>query len=500
MGLPGNGPREALAMDAETILRIKPALTRYLHEFDGCFGRCTTRRHLDTYIQGQLSAMERKSVEPIADAAGTPPRTLQEFLGLFRWDEGAVRDRLQQRVARRHGDPRAVGLLDETSFVKKGAKTAAVQRQHCGAVGKTENCVVSVHLGYATPDFHTLLDGEVYLPRDTWHADRERCRAAGIPDDVVYRSKWQIGLSQIQRALANGVRFAWLTFDEGYGGKPPFLRALDALGQTFVAEAPANFTLWTKAPEVLYRAHDRDRRRGRPRQFPRLKVKNNPPAAVRDIVRSSPILRRQPWQTFHVKEGAKGPQVWAAKHLPVWLKDENGLPTRPHHLVVARNVLEPKEEVKYFLSNAPEAAATETLLLVALSRYKIEQMFETTKGELGMDHFEVRHWRSIQRHLILSAVSHLFLAEFHQEHRGEKSGPDRGPGSHGDDMPRADLAPQGPMLPQAGGGHQPPVAYDPTTQPRRGPEPPQANLAAAARPRRVFEEPTHVSLAQLVAL
>jgi len=486
-------------MDAETILRIKPALTQYLHEFDGCFGRCTTRRHLDTYVQGQLSALERKSVEPMADAAGKPPRTLQEFLGLFRWDEAAVRDRLQQRVARRHADPRAVGLLDETSFPKKGAKTAAVQRQHCGAVGKTENCVVSVHLGYATPDFHTLLDGEVYLPDATWHADRPRCRAAGIPDDVVYRPKWQIGLGQIQRALSNGVRFAWLTFDEGYGGKPPFLRALDALGQTFVAEVPANFTLWTKTPAVLYRAHDRERRMGRPRQFPRLKVKNNPPAEVGDLVRSSPILRRRPWQTFHVKEGTKGPQVWEAKHLPVWLKDENGLPTRPHHLVVARNVLEP-DKIKGFVSNAPEATATETLLVVALSRYKIEQMFETTKGELGMDHFEVRHWRSIQRHLILSAVSHLFLAEFHEAHGGKKSRHDSGPGPHGDGPPGADLEPQRTLLTEAGGDDQPAPAYDPTTHRPCRPQPPQANLAASARPRRFLEEPTHLSLAKLVAL
>ena len=486
-------------MDAETILRIKPALTRYLHEFDGCFGRCTTRRHLDTYVQGQLSALERKSVEPIADAAGTPPRTLQEFLGLFKWDESAVRNRLQQRVARRHAHLHAVGLLDETSFPKKGAKTAAVQRQYCGAVGKTENCVVSVHLGYATPDFHTLLDGEVYLPEATWHVDRERSRAAGIPDEVVYRAKWQIGLSQIRRALSNGVRFAYLTFDEGYGGKPPFLRALDALGQTFVAEAPASFSVWTKAPQVLYRAHDRDRRQGRPRQYPRLKVKNNPPAAVRDLVRSSPILRRRPWQTYHVKDGTKGPQVWEAKHLPVWLKDENGLPTRPHHLVVARQVLEPKE-IKYFISNAPEAAGTETLLVVAFSRYKIEWMFETTKGELGMDHFEVRHWRSIQRHLILSGVSHLFLAEFRQEHRGEKPGPLGGPGSHGDGLPRADLAPGRTVLADAGRDDPPPVAYDPATQRAGRPQPSQANPAASARPRPVFEEPTHVSLAQLVAL
>jgi len=490
----GDEPREAIAMDAETILRIKPALNRYLHEFDGCFGRRTTRRHLDTYVQGQLSALERKSVEPIADAAGTPPRTLQEFLGLFKWDEFAVRDRLQQRVVRLHGDPRAVGLLDETSFVKKGTKTAAVQRQHCGAVGKTENCVVSVHLGYATPDFHTLLDGEVYLPEHTWHEDRPRCREAGVPEDVVYRAKWQIGLDQIRRALANGVRFAWLTFDEGYGGKPPFLRALDGLGQTYVAEVPVSFTLWTKAPEVLYRAHDRDHRQGRPRVFPRLKVKNNPPCEVRHLGRSSPRLRRRPWQSYHVKDGTQGPQVWEAKHLPVWLKDARGLPTRPHHLVVARK-LPDRQEVKYFISNGPPAVTTETLLRVAFSRYGIERMFEDTKGELGMDHFEVRHWRSIQRHLILNAVSHLFLAEFHQRHRGEKSRPDGGPGPHGDGPSGADLAPGRTLLAKPGGGDQPSAAYHPTTQRRCRPQPPQANLAASAQPRCVFGESTHLSVA-----
>ena len=126
-----------------------------------------------------------------------------------------TRDRLQRRVSRRHHDSRSVGIIDETSFVKKGTKTAGVQRQHCGAVGKTENCVVSVHLGYATPDFYTLLDGELFLPEVTWHEDRARCREAGIPDEVVYRSKWQIALAHFKRALSNGLRFAWLTFDEG---------------------------------------------------------------------------------------------------------------------------------------------------------------------------------------------------------------------------------------------------------------------------------------------
>ncbi len=108
---------------------------------------------------------------------------------------------------------------------------ACVQRQHCGTVNKVENCVVSVHLGYATPDFHTLLDGELYLPKETWHEDRPRCNAAGIPEELLYRPKWLIGLRQIKRAWCRGLFLEWMTFDAGYGGKPPLLRALDAMGQ-----------------------------------------------------------------------------------------------------------------------------------------------------------------------------------------------------------------------------------------------------------------------------
>jgi len=483
-------------MDANTILRMRPALTRYLKEFDDCFGRVTTRRHLDTYVEGQLSDLRRKSVASVADAAGTPPRTLQEFLGLFRWDEARVRDRLQQRVARRHARPDAIGVLDETSFPKKGTHTACVQRQHCGATGKTDNCVVSVHLGYAAGDFHTLLDGDLYLPRETWHQDRARCRAAGIPEEVVYRPKYEIALEQIRRALANGIRFAWLTFDEGYGGKPPFLRDLDTLGQNYVAEIPSDFRVWTKRPAVRYRAHGRERRMGRPPRYPRLKAKNNPTAEVRHLLASSPRLRRVPWQRYRVKDGTKGPEVWEAKALTVWLKDEAGLPTAPHLLVVARQVL--SGEVKYFLANVPEAP-TKTLLAVAFSRWRIERMFEDTKGELGMDHFEVRTYRAIQRHLILSAVSHLFLAEFREAERGKKPGPDGLPNPRGDGGPRADLDTRWTLFQKAGPSHQPPIAYHPTTQRPRGPQPPATNPTPTARKRRVLEGHDHLSTKALVA-
>ncbi len=145
-------------------------------------------------------------------------------------------------------------------------------------------------------------------------------------------------------------------------------------------------------------------------------------------------MRNVPWEQYHVKDGTKGPMVWEAKRIAFWIKDENGLPSRPHHLMVARNVLKP-DEVKFFLSNAPVSTPVEVLLLVAFSRWRIERLFQDSKTELGMDHFEVRKYPSIVRHLILTCISHLFLAEFWLAHRGEKSGVDDLPGAGGHASP-----------------------------------------------------------------
>lgn len=122
-------------MDANTIMQIKPELARLLHPFDDCFGRIRTRRYLDLYVEGPLGPLPRESIEPMADAFGEPPRSLQEFLSQCQWDEQAVRARLQQYVARRHAHPQSVGAIEETTFVPKGDQTVCVPRQHCGACG-----------------------------------------------------------------------------------------------------------------------------------------------------------------------------------------------------------------------------------------------------------------------------------------------------------------------------------------------------------------------------
>lgn len=413
-------------MDAEEIRRLKPKLIRYLGEFDDCFSRGETREHFSTYIEGQLSDLSEKSCEPIAVAAGVPPRNLQEFLAAYKWDEDRARKRLQELVVREDAGPNAVGIIDETSDVKQGEKTPGVQRQWCGTAGKTENCIVTVHLAYARGDFHCLLDGELFLP-ESWSDDRDRCRAAGIPEDVVYRPKGKIAVELLDRAGDNGVVFDWLTCDEGYGGKPPFLRELAGRQQCFVAEVPKTFSGWSHEPRVTRRPFRRSRGRGR--KTPRLRSDSRPAISVENLLRYSPELRDQPWVRYRVRDGEKGPLVWEVKPTMITIQDEQGLPGLRLHLVVARNVLKP-EEIKFFVSNAAEEVPVQTLLLVGFSRWRVERCFEDQKQEVGLDQWEGRRWLGLKRHLILTSVSYLFLARIRRELRGEKSGPDRVPSAY----------------------------------------------------------------------
>jgi SRSO17 transposase len=246
---------------------------------------------------------------------------------------------------------------------------------------------------------------------------------------MVYRPKTEIALELYDRAVTHGVRFEWLTFDEWYGVKPAFLRALDAREQKFVGEVHKDFLAWTKPPRVTRRPFRRHGR-GRSRRTPRV-VGNRVPITVENMLRYHPPLRDQEWKRYRIKDGEKGPMVWEVKHLLIYPKDEDGLPGRAYHLIVARNVLEPSE-VKYFVSNAPLGTSIATLLLVAFSRWRIERCFEDEKSELGLDHYEGRRYQGLKRHLIITAVSHLFLAKVHQDLRGEKPKSDRVPNPHRD--------------------------------------------------------------------
>lgn len=422
-------------MEAAALVSLLPELENFVRRFDDCFVRKEQRASLRAYVRGQLSDLPRKSIEPMALAGGLPPRNLQQFLSLHGWDEAMVRDRVQQVIAREHHDPDSVVIVDETYHAKKGDKTPGVQRQWCGTKGTTDNCVVTVHLTYAGDGLRALLDSELFLPEQTWSEDRERCRAAGIPDEVVYRPKWKIALEMIDRARGNGVRSGWLTFDAGYGMHTDFMLALNDRGVSYVGEVPGHLTGWAKPPPLMLKEHFPHKHLGHPRIFPRPKVlpgNMHRPRPVDSLAARSPVFTGQRWERFRVKDDQGGAVVWEAKEGAFHLRrgDKHlSVPTWAHRLIVARNVL--SGEVKHFVSNAPPGVPLKTLLRVAFTRWTVERCFQDAKGELGLSHFEVRTYRSLMRHMILTGVSFLFLTRALKKRRGEKSGPDDLPAASG---------------------------------------------------------------------
>jgi SRSO17 transposase len=230
-------------------------------------------------------------------------------------------------------------------------------------------------------------------------------------------------------SLKNGMHFDWMTFDEGYGSKPDFLRGLGARNQKFVGEVPRSFTGWLKPPRVVTRAFHK-KGRGRGRKIPRLASGSRSAQGVEAMLEEL-TFRDQAWQRWRVKDGKKGPMIWEVKHARFIPKGEDGMPGEAMHLMVARNVLD-REEVKFFVSNAPPETPVSKLLLVGFSRWRVERCFEDQKSEIGLDQYEGRRYQGLKRHLILSCVSYLFLSRMREEFGGEKSGVDRVPGAYGD--------------------------------------------------------------------
>ena len=407
-------------MTVDQMTSLGSALSEFLDEFADCFGRCEPRRKLARYVRGQLSELPRKSAEPMALAAGITPRTLQEFLASDDWDQDRLRWHTQRLIVRDQADDQAIGVIDESGHPKKGNRTACISRQYCGNTGKLDNCVMTVPLTFTSFDnhFRSLIDSDLYLPQ-AWHEDRARCRLAKIPDDVVYRPKYTIALEQLDRARANGVRLAWLTADEWYAQKPAFVAGLETRGERFVLEIPQNFAMWLHDPQLSGAA-------AKP---------------VATLLRHSKALLTQPWQAYHVKDTHKGPMVWEVKSVACWLPRGDGV-VGPYWLIVARNVLN-SDEQKFFLSNASAGVPLAVLVHVAFSRWSVERCLQDEKSELGLSHFETRGYPAIQRHLLITQVSHLFLARETQRLRGEKSRGDFASSSRRDQ--RADRKPAAPL-------------------------------------------------------
>jgi SRSO17 transposase len=245
---------------------------------------------------------------------------------------------------------------------------------------------------------------------------------------VVFRTKPQIALDLVDRALANGVRVQAWTFDELYGRDSAFLDGLEQRGQVFVAEVPTNFRGWLKKPKVLRRGKGSSGRgrknqgrknQGRKKTYPRLAA-GQPSSEVQNLLRYSPLLQGQRWQRYRIKDTTRGPEVWEVKWAVFWRKASNDLPSRRQCLIVARNVL--TGEVKYIVSNrvpGEDGMNLRRLLRIALGRWSVESCFREAKEELGLDHYEVRGWSCVHRHFYLVQLSHLFCARIRQKFDAE---------------------------------------------------------------------------------
>ena len=415
-------------MTEQEITDLGPAFASYLRRFRTSFGQERTARHFGTYCRGLLSDLPRKSIEPIALAAGTAVRTLQEFLVTARWDHATARNTLQKHLGAVVADlPRdplgTVGVIDETSCRKWGDHTPGVQRQYLGCVGKVDNGIVTVHIGVMKGTFQALLDADLFLPK-SWAADGDRCQKAGIPDDVKHQTKWRLAVDQWLRATGNGVSFDWLTFDEGYGAAVPFLRFLNLVSQRFVAEVPVNFSVREAAGSSVRRADARL------------------PAMVARSGKRHRIAHRTVRASF-----------WRAATATVWAAD------REHTLVTAVN--ESTGEVKYFLTNATTTPLAR-VLAVAFRRWTVEHAFRLGKQEAGLMDYEGRNYTGLLRHLTLTLIVLGFVATHTERLRGEKPSGDGGAG-----VPGTEPAVRGPVPTAARGS--PGTAYQ-----RRDPVPPEA--------------------------
>jgi SRSO17 transposase len=384
-------------MTEQDIAGLGPAFAAYLGRYRGCFLQKRTAAHFDNYCRGLLSDLPRKTVEPIALESGTAVRTLQEFLTTACWQHQHMRNLLQRHLADAIATAPAdslgtVGILDETSCRKWGDQTPGVQRQYLGCVGKVDNGIVTVHVGVAKGRFQALLDADLYLPKK-WDADRPRCQAAAIPDDVRYRPKWRIALDQLIRLSGQGIAFDWLVFDEGYGAAVPLLRALNLVGQRFVAEVPVSFA-----------------------------VADVPAGPTRRADQRLSVADARKGKRYRLSHRTVQDSVWRAASAVVWVAG------REHLLIVAIN--EATAEVKYFLSNATSTPVAR-LLAVAFCRWSVEHSFRLAKQEAGLMHYEGRDYTGLMRHLILALVVLGFVATQTERLRGEKSACECGAGMPG---------------------------------------------------------------------
>jgi SRSO17 transposase len=421
----GQPPGPLAGHDAEA---MAAALVAYHAQFHDLFVRREQREWSAFYLRGQLSDLERKTVEPMVLAAygadRAAVRAAQTFLSEGAWEDAAILARREALVAADLGAPDGVLIADGSGFPKQGTHSVGVARQFCGRVGKVANCQQGVFLAYASATGCTFVDRRLYMPQawfdDAHAAERARC---GVPPLLRFQTEPALALTMIRGVIARGVLpVRWVLADEAYGADAAFLDGVAAVGRWYFATVRVSTRVWVGAVAVEPPGQGPV---GRPRTRPRAAPGTPPPAEVGKIARALPPSA---WRRYAIKAGAKGELVAACAFLRVTRARRGGRPGPEAWLVVRRSLTPDatgKWPLTYFLTNAPADRPREELARLSGARWPIEVAFAEAKGELGMDHYEVRTWRGWHHHLTQTFLAHHFLLRTRL--RGEKPGPDAQP-------------------------------------------------------------------------
>ena len=379
---------------------------RGFHEqFADCFQRSESREHFFKYMAGQFSPLERKSIEPIALAVkGGKVRGLQRFVSDAPWDEGKMISTYQGCVNEDLGSPEGAVIFDESGFLKKGRDSIGVARQYCGTVGKVDNCQVGVFAGYVSEYGYALVDKRLFIPEkwfgDDYHDRRQKCK---LPDDAVFKTKPQLAVEMLTGiSQRNALPFKYVLADSVYGVSPDFISAVESLpDKTYLVSVPKDTRCWLKRPMTMSKTY---RRGGKTRTKTVLVDSDSKPVAVKDLAQN---INDYFWYRRQVSEGAKGPIVYEFTRRQVILSAD-GLPRKTVWLLIRRTIGD-KPEYSYFISNASSSVRLKTLVWLSGLRWAIEQCFEETKTELGMDHYEVRKFPGWHHHMLTCMLAHFFL-------------------------------------------------------------------------------------------
>lgn len=371
------------AMDRRTVRAWRRELDALSDRIASRFSRSDLRRRAGAYLGGLLGSARRKNSWQLAEDVGQEsPYGVQHLLGRARWDADALRDDLRGYVVERFGDERAVLIVDETGFLKKGNKSCGVQRQYSGTAGRTENCQVGVFLCYASENGAAFIDRALYLPKG-WTNDAERREEASVPEEVGFATKPKLARMMLERAFDADVRAPWVTGDSIYGGDRNLRMFLEASGRPFVLAVKKSEPLWTYTD------------RG--------------PAQVRADGLVEGVADEE-WRRLSAGDGAKGPRFYDWALLPLFRLQITEEERRFCHLLLVRRSMEDPEDLAYYVVFAPRGTPLEELVRVAGTRWRIESCFEAAKGEVGLAHYEVRSWHGWHRHVTLALFAHSLLA------------------------------------------------------------------------------------------